>query len=73
MTPGTQPHSVSMQIIRKDPQPLSTTANGGRIIQIIARSKPITSIFTIEIKELPAENSVCSTNQEGISSEEIYP
>ena len=30
MTPGTHPKSVSMNTIRKEPQPLSTTANGGK-------------------------------------------
>lgn len=32
MTPGTQAHNVKMSTIKKDPQPLSTTDNGGNII-----------------------------------------
>ena len=30
MTPGTHPQSVSMNTIRKEPHPLSTTAKGGK-------------------------------------------
>jgi len=32
ITPGTQPHKVNIKVIIKDPQPLSTTAKGGKII-----------------------------------------
>jgi len=31
MTPGIQPHSVSRNTIITEPQPRSTTANGGKI------------------------------------------
>ena len=30
MTPGAQPHSVRRKTIRNEPQPLSTTARGGK-------------------------------------------
>jgi hypothetical protein len=30
MTPGTHPQSVSKKTIKTDPQPLSTTASGGK-------------------------------------------
>jgi len=33
MIPGTQPQRVKMNTITKDPQPLSTTANGGNKIE----------------------------------------
>jgi len=32
ITPGTQPHNVSMKTIRKEPQPLSTIERGGKTI-----------------------------------------
>lgn len=32
ITPGTQPQKVSNKTMRKDPQPLPRTANGGKII-----------------------------------------
>ncbi len=32
MTPGTHPQRVSKKTIKTDPQPLSTTANGGKKI-----------------------------------------
>lgn len=38
ITPGTQPHSVSRKIIRKLPQPLSSTAKGGNTIARITRN-----------------------------------
>ncbi len=33
ITPGTQPIKVKIKTIRNDPQPLSTTASGGKIMQ----------------------------------------
>ena len=30
MTPGTHPQNVSMNTIKKEPHPLSTTAKGGK-------------------------------------------
>jgi hypothetical protein len=30
--PGIQPHNVSKNIIKKDPQPLSITESGGKIM-----------------------------------------
>ena len=32
ITPGTQPHKVKINTIKKDPQPLSSTEKGGNII-----------------------------------------
>jgi hypothetical protein len=47
ITPGTQPQSVKIKTITKDPQPLSTTARGGnkmdnktRQILIAVKLKP---------------------------------
>lgn len=37
ITPGTQPRKVKRRTIRKDPQPLSITANGGKIMDRITR------------------------------------
>ncbi len=37
ITPGTQPKKNNINVIRKDPQPLSTTAKGGKIIAKITR------------------------------------
>jgi hypothetical protein len=39
--PGIHPAKVSTKTIRMDPQPLSKTASGGQIIQMIERNKPI--------------------------------
>gem|GEM_PF-1525511 len=41
ITPGTQPQSVSRKMIRTDPQPLSTTARGGKKIQRSTRNMPM--------------------------------
>lgn len=41
MTPGIQPRKVKIKIIRNEPQPLSTTAKGGKIIANIALHKLI--------------------------------
>jgi hypothetical protein len=45
ITPGTQPQSVSKNTIMNDPQPLSTMAKGGKIIQRITRQMDITIDF----------------------------
>lgn len=37
MTPGTHPHIHNKKVIKKEPQPLSTTAKGGKIIAKITR------------------------------------
>jgi len=37
MTPGIHAISVRIKTIKKEPHPLSTTANGGKIIQRITR------------------------------------
>jgi hypothetical protein len=41
ITPGIQPQQVRMNTSRKDPHPLSMTASGGKIMQRIARKRPI--------------------------------
>ncbi len=41
ITPGTQPIKVKIKTIRNDPQPLSTTASGGKIMQSKTRQKDI--------------------------------
>ncbi len=41
MTPGTQPHRVRRNTIRTEPQPLSITARGGQMMQIITRKQPM--------------------------------
>jgi len=37
ITPGIQPQSARIKMISIEPQPLSSTANGGKIIQRITR------------------------------------
>jgi hypothetical protein len=41
ITPGIQPQSVNKKMIKKEPQPLSMTANGGNIIANNTRKKLI--------------------------------
>ena len=41
ITPGTQPINVRINTINTDPQPLSRTANGGKIIHKITRPSDI--------------------------------
>ena len=43
MTPGTHPAKVRSKTISTDPQPLSSTATGGQIIQSNVRKIPILS------------------------------
>tara|TARA_Y100001934_G_C12155897_1_gene679570 strand:+ start:337 stop:510 length:174 start_codon:yes stop_codon:yes gene_type:complete len=43
ITPGTHPQKNKIKVIRKDPQPLSTTAKGGKIIAKITRQTLIIS------------------------------
>lgn len=45
ITPGTQPHINNKKVIRKEPQPLSTTDNGGKIIASITRQTLISFDF----------------------------
>ena len=47
ITPGTQPAIVSNNTITTDPQPLSTTARGGHIIDNKTRKQPILIILQI--------------------------
>ncbi len=47
ITPGTQPHSVSKNTMINDPQPLSTMAKGGKIIQRRTRQMDITIDFKV--------------------------
>ena len=46
ITPGTQPQSVKIKTITKEPQPLSNTARGGNIIERITRQKLIINYLT---------------------------
>jgi len=48
MTPGTHPQRVRRNTIRIDPQPLSMTARGGQMMQIITRKQPM-GIFELRI------------------------
>jgi hypothetical protein len=41
ITPGIQPQMVSRSTSRMAPQPLSITASGGKMIQIMARRIPM--------------------------------
>lgn len=41
ITPGTQAQSVSRNTIIREPQPLSITASGGKIMQRITRQSDI--------------------------------
>ena len=41
ITPGIQPAHVKIKVSKIAPHPLSKTASGGQIIQIIARKHPI--------------------------------
>ena len=41
MIPGIHPINVKKNTIKKEPHPLSTTDNGGKIIHKIARNKDI--------------------------------
>ncbi|MFQ3297165.1 MAG: hypothetical protein ACI9JT_002450 [Polaribacter sp.] len=45
ITPGIQPQSVSKKIIKKDPQPLSITESGGKIIANKTLKKLIISFW----------------------------
>ena len=45
ITPGIQPRQVRIKIIKKDPQPLSTTAKGGNIIANKTLIKDITKYY----------------------------
>ena len=45
ITPGTHPHRVSTITIRMDPQPLSMTAKGGKMIHRSTRKMPIGSLM----------------------------
>lgn len=48
ITPGIHPARVSRKTIRNEPQPLSTTDNGGKIIASITLRSDI--IFSFKIK-----------------------
>ena len=45
ITPGTQPAKVNNSTIKKDPQPLPKTDNGGKNIAKITRQKLIVYFF----------------------------
>lgn len=46
ITPGIQPKQVRMNTITIDPQPLSTTAKGGKITHNITLRQPINNFLT---------------------------
>jgi hypothetical protein len=50
ITPGTQAQRVRRNTIIIEPQPLSITANGGKIIQRITRQIDITQVGIDNIK-----------------------
>jgi hypothetical protein len=45
ITPGIQPKQVKIKTIINEPQPLSITAKGGKIIQSITLKMPILDVF----------------------------
>jgi hypothetical protein len=45
ITPGIHPQMVRIKTIRKEPQPLSTTARGGKIIHNRTLQTDISEIF----------------------------
>jgi hypothetical protein len=49
MTPGTQPHSHSKNVIKIDPHPLSNTAKGGQIMDSKTRQILITLFFDLGV------------------------
>ena len=59
ITPGTQPHRVRRNVIRIDPQPLSITARGGKMIDKITLQKLIIT--------------TCSPKQEGLQEPAVQP
>jgi len=48
MTPGTQPHNHNKNVIRIEPQPLSKTASGGKIIAKITLQILIDMIYILK-------------------------
>ena len=50
ITPGTQQIKVSNKTRRIDPHPLSITARGGKMIQIIALKSDIVSVLHLQQK-----------------------
>ena len=46
ITPGTHPHQVNKNTIKIEPQPLSRTAKGGKIIHKIRLKQDIGIIFS---------------------------
>jgi hypothetical protein len=47
MTPGTQPMMVKIVVIKIEPQPLSSTASGGKIMHKTTRQQLINSLLEI--------------------------
>jgi len=54
ITPGTQQIKVSNKTRRIDPHPLSITARGGKMIQIIALKSDIVSVLHLQQKHHPS-------------------
>ena len=50
--PGIQPQSVSKKIIKNEPQPLSITDNGGKIIAYNTLKKLIYNLVSFKIRRL---------------------
>jgi len=57
ITPGTHAQSVRRKTNRIEPQPLSITARGGKIMQRITRSIDIIPVFNDKSKTLKALSS----------------
>ena len=64
MTPGTHAHRVRRHTIKNDPQPLSTTDSGGKIIANNTRIKLMVNVFIYNNHESTYSSSDVSTIQE---------
>lgn len=50
ITPGTQPQRVRRKMISTEPQPLSTTARGGKRMHSRTRRRPIYDLLFVKTK-----------------------
>ena len=64
ITPGNQPIQVNTNTMKKDPHPLSITANGGQKRQITARTIPIFFSYM--------NNTIYFSNREGIHETDSF-
>ena len=62
ITPGTQPAKVNNNTIKKDPQPLPKTDNGGKNIAKITRQKLIAFLFNKNKFTIKPYKSYCLCN-----------